>query len=135
MNVAVIPARGESKRILKKNIKKFRGKPMIAWPVEGLAMAGVLDYAENNHWMNLLQIDSETYGAEREELMQRLGENGIQSRPVLTLNHLQKPYENCQSYKIDHAIKSVDKSLCLPSSVSLGKKECEMIVNKFGLLK
>jgi len=34
MNVAVIPARGGSKRIPRKNIKEFCGKPMIAWPIE-----------------------------------------------------------------------------------------------------
>jgi len=34
MNVAVIPARGGSKRIPLKNIKEFCGKPMIAWPID-----------------------------------------------------------------------------------------------------
>jgi len=34
MNVAVIPARGGSNRIPKKNIKKFCGKPIIAYPIE-----------------------------------------------------------------------------------------------------
>lgn len=34
MNVAVIPARGGSKRIPRKNIKAFHGKPMIAWSIE-----------------------------------------------------------------------------------------------------
>ena len=29
MNIAIIPARGGSKRIKNKNIKLFRGKPMI----------------------------------------------------------------------------------------------------------
>jgi len=33
MNVAVIPARGGSKRIPRKNIKQFCGKPMIVWPI------------------------------------------------------------------------------------------------------
>lgn len=32
--LAVIPARGGSKRIPKKNIKLFHGKPMIAWSIE-----------------------------------------------------------------------------------------------------
>ncbi|KXO06421.1 MULTISPECIES: pseudaminic acid cytidylyltransferase [Marinobacter] len=32
--VAIIPARGGSKRIPRKNIKEFCGKPMIAWPIE-----------------------------------------------------------------------------------------------------
>ena len=34
MKVAVIPARGGSKRIPRKNIKDFCGKPMIAWSIE-----------------------------------------------------------------------------------------------------
>ena len=34
MNIAVIPARGGSKRIPRKNIKLFCGKPMIAWSIE-----------------------------------------------------------------------------------------------------
>jgi len=34
MNIALIPARGGSKRIPRKNIKEFCGKPMIAWPID-----------------------------------------------------------------------------------------------------
>lgn len=34
MRVAVIPARGGSKRIPRKNIKLFCGKPMLAWSIE-----------------------------------------------------------------------------------------------------
>jgi pseudaminic acid cytidylyltransferase len=34
MNLCVIPARGGSKRIPRKNIKEFCGKPMIAWSIE-----------------------------------------------------------------------------------------------------
>ncbi|MGE4239653.1 pseudaminic acid cytidylyltransferase [Ramlibacter sp.] len=34
MNIAVIPARGGSKRIPRKNIRPFAGKPMLAWAVD-----------------------------------------------------------------------------------------------------
>ena len=34
MNIAIIPARGGSKRIPKKNIKEFCGKPLIAYSIE-----------------------------------------------------------------------------------------------------
>jgi len=34
MNICVIPARGGSKRIPKKNIKEFNGKPIIAYSIE-----------------------------------------------------------------------------------------------------
>ena len=34
MNICVIPARGGSKRIFKKNLKFFCGKPIICWSIE-----------------------------------------------------------------------------------------------------
>ena len=44
MNVAVIPARGGSKRIPRKNIREFCGKPMIAWPIEVAKDSGLFDH-------------------------------------------------------------------------------------------
>ena len=41
MNVAIIPARGGSKRIPRKNIKSFHGKPLIAYSIE-VALASKL---------------------------------------------------------------------------------------------
>ena len=102
---------------------------------DGISIAGVPKYANNNHWLNILKVDENKFSRDNDFLMFRLEKYGIQSRPVWYLNHLQKPYENCQSYKIGYAIKLVDNSLCLPSSFSLGKNECEMIINKLGLIK
>jgi N-acylneuraminate cytidylyltransferase len=41
--VAIIPARGGSKRILRKNIKEFCGRPMIAWSIEAAKASGCFD--------------------------------------------------------------------------------------------
>lgn len=43
MKLAVIPARGGSKRIPRKNIKAFAGKPMIAWSIEAAKASGLFD--------------------------------------------------------------------------------------------
>lgn len=43
MNLAVIPARGGSKRIERKNIKYFCGKPMIAWSIEAALKSNCFD--------------------------------------------------------------------------------------------
>jgi N-acylneuraminate cytidylyltransferase len=43
MKVAVIPARGGSKRIPRKNIRAFCGKPIIAWTVAALKASGCVD--------------------------------------------------------------------------------------------
>lgn len=44
MKLAVIPARGGSKRIPRKNIRDFCGKPMIAWSVEAALRSGIFDH-------------------------------------------------------------------------------------------
>lgn len=43
MNIAVIPARGGSKRIPAKNIKKFAGKPLIHYSIEAAMKSGLFD--------------------------------------------------------------------------------------------
>ncbi len=43
MRVAIIPARGGSKRIPRKNIKNFCGKPMIAYSIEAAQASGLFD--------------------------------------------------------------------------------------------
>jgi pseudaminic acid cytidylyltransferase len=40
MRLAVIPARGGSKRIPRKNIRPFCGRPMIAWSIEAAMQSG-----------------------------------------------------------------------------------------------
>lgn len=44
MNIAIIPARGGSKRIPRKNIKEFCGKPMIVWSIEAAKASGLFDH-------------------------------------------------------------------------------------------
>ncbi len=41
--VAIIPARGGSKRIPRKNLRPFCGKPMLAWSIEAARAARVFD--------------------------------------------------------------------------------------------
>lgn len=43
MIIAVIPARGGSKRIPRKNIRLFEGKPIIAWSIEAALNSGCFD--------------------------------------------------------------------------------------------
>ena len=42
-NLAIIPARGGSKRIPRKNIKEFLGKPIIAYSIEAALKSGLFD--------------------------------------------------------------------------------------------
>ena len=98
--------------------------------VDGLSISKVPDYADNNHWINLLKIDTGLYVDDREDIMKRLEENGIQTRPVWTLNHEQKPYKDYQYYKIENAKKLVENSICLPSSSNLTNENLNKIVSQ-----
>ena len=43
MRIAVIPARGGSKRIPRKNIRPFAGQPIIVWPIKAALESGLFD--------------------------------------------------------------------------------------------
>lgn len=43
MAICIIPARGGSKRIPRKNIRQFNGKPMIGWSIQEAQKSGLFD--------------------------------------------------------------------------------------------
>jgi N-acylneuraminate cytidylyltransferase len=64
MRIAVIPARGGSKRIPRKNIKYFAGKPMIAWPIEAAKLSGLFEHVIVSTDNEEIAEIAEQYGAE-----------------------------------------------------------------------
>ena len=64
MKIAIIPARLNSKRIAKKNIKTFYGKPIIAWTIENLIKSKIFSKiivsTESKKISNIVKF----YGAE-----------------------------------------------------------------------
>ena len=97
--------------------------------IPGLHLSESPDYANNNHWMYPLQIDKDVYGRDREKLMKYLSENKIQTRPVWYLNHLQKPYKDCQNYKIEKATELWENTLNIPCSVSLTNRQINDVLS------
>ena len=88
-------------------------------------IADVPSYAENNCWMVALQLDNLN---QREQFMESLTMKKIQTRPVWYLNHLQKPYINCQSYSIENALNLWERTLNLPCSVDLSQESLKRVV-------
>lgn len=71
MKLAIIPARGGSKRIPRKNIKLFCGKPMIAWSIEAALQSACFD-----------QVVVSTDDAEIAEVARHYGANVPFVRPA-----------------------------------------------------
>ena len=63
-NVALIPARGGSKRIKKKNIKLFNGKPIIGWVIEAIKASKCFSKIIVSTDCKETASVSETFGAE-----------------------------------------------------------------------
>jgi pseudaminic acid cytidylyltransferase len=64
MNLCVIPARGGSKRIPRKNIKEFCGKPMIAYAIEAAKSSNLFDSIVVSTDDSEIASISGSYGAE-----------------------------------------------------------------------
>ena len=64
MNVAIIPARGGSKRIPNKNIKHFAGKPIIAYSIEAAKVSGLFDKIFVSTDSEKIALTAKEYGAE-----------------------------------------------------------------------
>ena len=99
--------------------------------IDGLQVAAVPVYADNNHWMPVLEVDQKRYGRSRDELIRLFQKEAIEVRPIWHLNHLQRPFRNFQTYKIENAYQ-ISRFLNLPCSFGLSRKDLRRIT---GLLK
>ena len=98
--------------------------------IEGLEILPFVEGIRANHWFYSLKIDKEKYGIGRDELLQKLVDAGIQTRPIWGLIHQQKPYSTCQSYEIEKALYYYDRILNLPCSSNLAEKEVYQVIEK-----
>ena len=103
--------------------------------IEGLEILPFVKGIRANHWFYSLKIDKEKYGIGRDELLQKLVDAGIQTRPIWGLIHQQKPYSTCQSYEIEKALYYYDRILNLPCSSNLTEKEVYQVIEKIKELK
>ncbi|MFC3121844.1 pseudaminic acid cytidylyltransferase [Agaribacter flavus] len=71
MGIAIIPARGGSKRIPRKNIKAFNGKPLIAYSIDTAKQSGAFSHL-------LVSTDDEAIA----KTALQYGADGILSRPA-----------------------------------------------------
>ncbi len=112
----------------KKKIYNFYRKKIA--DITGFSICSPPKYANNNHWLNILKINRKTINKHLGHLIKKFENNGIQARPVWKLNHMQKPYQKFQNYKIENSNNLVLDSLCLPSSPNISKRDLEKIINQ-----
>ncbi len=125
MGVAQLEQLPEFIEIKKKNYGLYKKELN---KIDGLKVADIPEYARNNYWMYALQVDKTRYPKDKYKLLQFLQKNGVQSRPLWHLNHLQKPYKNNQSYYIEKAYKMAETTLNIPCSTNLTLKDLQRVI-------
>ncbi len=96
--------------------------------INGLKLKDTPEYSENNYWMYALQIFENEYSENRDELLNRLSKNNIQTRPLWYPNHLQKPYLKEFNYKIEKTKLLYKQTLNIPCSVNLKRENISKII-------
>jgi len=81
-------------------------------------------WAKNVYWMYSILIEKE-YGKTRDQLINHLKENGIESRPFFPPTHKLPMYDKGETIKIAEELSK--KGINLPSSVNLTSKEIKYV--------
>lgn len=96
--------------------------------IDGLEILPFNENSRWNHWFYSVKVDKDQYGMDRDELLKKLNDIGIQSRPIWALTHRQKPYQNCQSYDIEKAYVYADNIINLPCGSNLSSEDVEFVL-------
>ena len=115
--------------IIERKKEIYTNYQLITKNISNLSISRVPNYSINNHWINILEYNSEDQEEKTKYILSKLSKLNIQTRPIWRLNHLQKPYQNCQSYQIEIAEDMVFNKLCIPSSSNLSFEEQKRVID------
>lgn len=96
--------------------------------INGLSILPFNKYARSNYWFYSILVDKDTYGMERNKLLNKLNSNHIQSRPLWRLIHKQKPYLENHSFKIEKAYYYEENIINVPCSTNLNKEQIDRVI-------
>lgn len=94
--------------------------------VDGLKLLPVRQDIRSNYWFYAVYCDEFKLG--RDEMIQYLAAEKIQTRPIWGLIHEQKPYENALHYQIEKAKQYWEKVVNIPCSSNLQESDIDTII-------
>lgn len=96
--------------------------------VEAIKLLPFSSQIRTNYWFYSAVI-ADDKRIKRDELIKRLSEANIQTRPIWGLIHEQRPYQGNQAYKIEKAIGYQQQVVNLPCSSNLSHQEVDYVVD------
>lgn len=109
-------------------IKNYNLYKEVINKINGLTLLPFRADTRSNHWFYSVIVDKERYGLDRDELLRKLNDNNIQTRPLWGLIHKQKPYLTNQGYRIEKAYYYEENLINVPCSSNLKKEDVEVVI-------
>lgn len=119
----------EDIKIKKKKIHNFY--QILSSNIKDISLVSPMTNVDSNYWLNVIRFPNKQL---QTTAIKKFLSAQIEVRPIWHLNHLQKPYKNSYTYKIETAPLQIETSLCLPSSAGLTQKEFHRIEQVFKTL-
>jgi len=100
--------------------------------IDGFTFMQEADYGKSNRWLSTLTVDEKVAGISRNQIIDALEKENIESRPVWKPMHMQPLYKKCEyvmSGNEDVSNKLFENGLCLPSGSNLSLEDQERVVD------
>ena len=85
------------------------------------------DCTRSNHWFFSLYVKD--FALDRDEIIEKLQAQGIQTRPVWALIHEQADYPRNEAYALDKALDYRKHIVNLPCSTNLSMEDCDRVID------
>ncbi len=96
--------------------------------IPGITTMPQAPWAENTFWLYTVLIDTAAYGMDSRALLRRLGERGIQARPLWQPIHLSPAHAGARATDCSVSERLNRDGLSLPCSVGLSEEDQERVV-------
>jgi perosamine synthetase len=96
--------------------------------VDGLSHMREASWAYCAYWLSTIRVDAARFGIDSRELLRRLAQQGIQTRPLWQPLHLARPFAGATAYRCDVAEIVGREALSLPSSSGLSEADQARVV-------
>jgi pyridoxal phosphate-dependent aminotransferase EpsN len=99
--------------------------------VSGIEFMQEAEYGKSNRWLTTLTIDNKKTGINRNQIIEALEKENIESRPVWKPMHLQPLYKGADYVSLDGDISKnlFENGLCLPSGSNLSEDDQNRVID------
>ena len=114
-------------RVAERRAVAFRYQQAFA-DLPGIALMPQAEWGRHTNWLSVFLIDENAFGASRNQIIEALAAENIESRPVWKPMHLQQLFAGAEVVGGRVAEDLFARGICLPSSSSISAEEQSRVI-------